>query len=58
MRPYKALYLLNNKLNNFEITNDVSIVLPLDGKHRLAQDFLEDKGYKLLKGRDRKGLGL
>ena len=36
----------------------MSIVLPMNGKHGKAQEYLEDKGYKLLKGRDRKGLGL
>ena len=58
MRPYKALHLLNNKLNNFNIKDDVSIVLELNGIHGLAQDYLKDKGYALLKGVERKGLGL
>ena len=38
VRPYKALHLLNNKLNNFNIRDDVSIVLELNGIHGRAQD--------------------
>lgn len=33
VRPYKALHILNNKLNNFNIKDDVSIVLELNGIH-------------------------
>ena len=58
VRPYRALHQLHNKLNNFTITDDVCLVLPLDNKHGLAQDHLKSKGYSLLKGRDRNGLGL
>lgn len=50
--------MLNNKLNNFNIKDDVSIVIEMNGIHGEAQNYLLEKGYKLLKGVEKKGLGL
>ena len=48
------MHLLHNKINNFTIRDDVSIVEQMNDSHRFAQSYLEDKGYKLLKGVEKK----
>jgi len=56
IRPYRGCDLLNSRLNNFKITDDVCIVISLANER--AHDHFKDKGYELLKGKDKKGFGL
>ena len=48
---------MNIQLSNFKINDDVSIVTELE-HHYKAHEYLKYKGYELLKGRNKKGLGL